>query len=267
MSQYMLQAKNICKTFGGGSKKEPAVEVLNNISLNIEEKEFVLILGSSGCGKSTLLKILAGIESASSGSIVIDGKEQGSRISREELRNFGYVFQNNNLLQWRTAEGNLKCVLEVMKLKGKQWEDRVDEMLRIVGLQDYKKVYPHELSGGMRQRVGIARALVHDPKVLIFDQPLGALDAITRKMLSYELLNIWKKTQKTIVMVSNNVDEALLLANRIIVLSPMPGKIVKEIKVDIPYEDRTLAIKENPRYQELRKEINELIRSLGGAEK
>ena len=267
MSQYMLQATNICKTFGGENKKEPAVEVLHDISLNIKEKEFVLILGSSGCGKSTLLKILAGIESASSGSIAIDGKEQGSRISREELRNFGYVFQNNNLLQWRTAEGNLKFVLEVMKLKGEKWENRVDEMLRIVGLQDYKKVYPHELSGGMRQRVGIARALVHDPKVLIFDQPLGALDAITRKMLSYELLNIWKKTQKTIVMVTNNVDEALLLANRIIVLSPMPGKIVKEIEVDIPYEDRTLAIKENPRYQELRKEINELIHSLGGAEK
>jgi len=267
MSQYMLQAKNICKTFGGEVKKDSAVKVLDDISLNIKEKEFVLILGSSGCGKSTLLKILAGIESASSGSIVIDGKDQGGRISREELRNFGYVFQNNNLLQWRTAEGNLKFVLEVMKLKGEKWENRVDEMLRIVGLQDYKKVYPHELSGGMRQRVGIARALVHDPKVLIFDQPLGALDAITRKMLSYELLNIWKKTQKTIVMVTNNVDEALLLANRIIVLSPMPGSIVREIEVDIPYEDRTLAIKENPRYQELRKEINELIRSLGGAEK
>ena len=119
----------------------------------------------------------------------------------------------------------------------------------------------------MRQRVGIARALVHDPKVLIFDQPLGALDAITRKMLSYELLNIWKKTQKTIVMVSNNVDEALLLANRIIVLSPLPGSIVREFNVDIPYEDRTLAIKEIPRYQELRREINELIRSFGGAQK
>ena len=267
MSQYLLQAKNICKTYGGETKKEPAVEVLHDVSLDIQEKEFVLILGSSGCGKSTLLKVLAGIESASSGSLVIDGKDQGKRISREELRNFGYVFQNNNLLQWRTAEGNLRFVLEVMKLKGEKWENRVDEMLRIVGLQDYKKVYPHELSGGMRQRVGIARALVHDPKVLIFDQPLGALDAITRKMLSYELLNIWKKTQKTIVMVTNNVDEALLLANRIIVLSPLPGKIVKEIKVDIPYEERTLAIKENARYQELRKEINELIRSFGGAEK
>ena len=267
MSQYLLQAKNICKTYGGENKKNPAVEVLHDVSLDIQEKEFVLVLGSSGCGKSTLLKILAGIEPATSGSIVIDGKDEGKQISRSELRNFGYVFQNNNLLQWRTAEGNLRFVLEVMKLKGEKWEKRVDEMLQIVGLQDYKKVYPHELSGGMRQRVGIARALVHDPKVLIFDQPLGALDAITRKMLSYELLNIWKKTQKTIVMVSNNVDEALLLSSRIIVLSPLPGTIMKEIKVDIPYEERTLAIKENARYQELRKEINELIRSFGGAAK
>lgn len=267
MSQYLLQAKDICKSYGGENRKEPVVNVLRNISLNIREKEFVLILGSPGCGKSTLLKILAGIEPASSGSIILDGRDQGNRISRSELRSFGYVFQNNNLLQWRTAEGNLRFVLEVMKLRDKKWDARVDEMLQIVGLQDYKKVYPHELSGGMRQRVGIARALVHDPKVLIFDQPLGALDAITRKMLSYELLNIWKKTQKTIVMVSNNVDEALLLANRIIVLSPLPGSIVREFNVDIPYEDRTLAIKEIPRYQELRREINELIRSFGGAQK
>lgn len=267
MSQYLLQATNICKTYGGETRKSPAVEVLRDVSLNIQEKEFVLILGVSGCGKSTLLKILAGIESATAGNLAIDGRDQGRRVSREALRNFGYVFQNNNLLQWRTAEGNLRFVLEVMKLKGANWEKRVDEMLQIVGLQDYKNVYPHELSGGMRQRVGIARALVHDPKVLIFDQPLGALDAITRKMLSYELLNIWQKTQKTIVMVSNNVDEALLLANRIIVLSPLPGSIVREFKVDIPYEERTLAIKENSRYQELRGEINELIRSFGGAEK
>ena len=267
MPHYLLEAKNICKTYVGDSKNAAAVEVLRNISLAIQEKEFVLLLGSSGCGKSTLLKILAGIESASSGNIVIDGKDQGKCVSRGELRNFGYVFQNNNLLQWRTAEGNLRFVLEVMKLKGEKWDARVDEMLRIVGLQNYKKVYPHELSGGMRQRVGIARALVHDPQILILDQPLGALDAITRKMLSYELLNIWEKTQKTILMVTNNVDEALLLANRIILLSPLPGSIIKEIKVDIPYKDRNINVKENSRYQELRKEINEIIRSFGGLEK
>ena len=150
-----------------------------------------------------------------------------------------------------------------MNLKGQKWSRRIDEMLTIVGLQDYKDIYPHELSGGMRQRVGIARALVHDPQILIFDQPLGALDAITRKMLSFEILNIWRKTQKTIIMVSNNVDEALLLANRILILSPLPGSIIKEINVDIPYEERTPNINTNKHFQELRREINALIHSVG----
>jgi len=263
MSQHLLQVKNICKSYGGDGKKSKPIEVLRDISIEVDEREFIVILGISGCGKSTFLKILAGIETASTGEIVIDGRNQGRQVSRAELRNFGYVFQNNNLLQWRSAEGNLRFVLEVMKRRGPEWDKRVDEMLHIVGLQDYSKIYPHELSGGMRQRVGIARAMVHDPQILIFDQPLGALDAITRKMLSYEILNIWKKTQKTIVMVTNNVDEALLLANRVFVFSPLPGTIVREIPVDIPYEERTLTINQNARFQELRKEINALIRSFG----
>lgn len=155
----------------------------------------------------------------------------------------------------------MRIMLKIMKLKGEQWEKRIDEMLGIVGLLDYKKVYPHELSGGMKQRVGIARALVHDPDILILDQPLGALDAITRKMLSYELLNIWKKTQKTVVMVTNNVDEAILLANRIFVLSNKPAVITHEIKVDIPVEERNAAIGQNARYNELREQINDIIRA------
>ncbi len=259
MADSLFEIQHISKTYNEDTPQQ--IQVLNDISMSVEESEFIVILGNSGCGKSTFLKVLAGIESASEGNLRFDGVDYGKQISRSAVKNFGYVFQSNNLLQWRTAAGNLRFNLEVMGLKGKQWDARVDEMLQLVGLQDYKTVYPHELSGGMRQRVGIARAMVHDPRILIFDQPLGALDAITRKMLSYEILNIWKKTRKTIIMVTNSVDEALLLANRIFVFSDLPARIVKEVHVDIPYEERTLSINTNARYQELRREINNFIRS------
>lgn len=260
MGNKVFCVKNIAKSFGD-KKDGNYVEVIKDISMEIEEKEFIVILGNSGCGKSTFLKILSGIEEATSGSLVLNGEDVGTCVPRNELKKFGFVFQNHNLLPWRTTAGNLKFMLQVMKLKGEKWEKRIDEMLEIVGLLDYKKVYPHELSGGMKQRVGIARALVHDPEILILDQPLGALDAITRKMLSYEILNIWKKTQKTIVMVTNNVDEALLLANRIFILSNKPTVITHEIKVDIPIEERNHNIGQNARYNELREQINEIIRA------
>ena len=260
MGNYVFRIKNIAKGFGS-HKDGSYVEVLKDISMDIEEKEFIVILGNSGCGKSTFLKILGGIEHATGGSMELYGNDIGTGVPRDQLKKFGFVFQSHNLLPWRTAEGNLKFMLQIMKLKGQKWQDRIHEMLELVGLQDYKKVYPHELSGGMRQRVGIARALVHDPDILILDQPLGALDAITRKMLSYEILNIWKKTQKTVIMVTNNVDEAILLANRIFILSNKPAVITHEIKVDIPIEQRDANIGENARYNELREQINEIIRA------
>lgn len=260
MANKVFSVKEISKSFGS-EKNGNYMEVIKNISMDIYEKEFIVILGNSGCGKSTYLKILGGIESATTGSMELNGENIGACIPPEKLKKFGFVFQNNNLLPWRTAEGNLRIMLKIMKLKGEQWEKRIDEMLEVVGLLDYKKVYPHELSGGMKQRVGIARALVHDPDILILDQPLGALDAITRKMLSYELLNIWKKTQKTIVMVTNNVDEAILLANRIFVLSNKPAVITHEIEVDIPVEERNTMIGQNARYNELREQINNIIRA------
>lgn len=252
--------EHISKSFSS-EKDENLVEVIKDISMDILEKEFIVILGPSGCGKSTFLKILGGIQPATGGNIQVGGKDYGTKIPRQELHRFGFVFQSDNLLPWRTAEGNLKFMLKTMKLKGERWENRVGEMLEIVGLQDYGRVYPHELSGGMKQRVGIARALVHDPDILILDQPLGALDAITRKMLSYEVLNIWKKTQKTVVMVTNNVDEAILLANRVFIFSDKPASITHEISVDIPLDDRNAAIGENQRFNELRGQINAIVRT------
>ncbi len=259
MGKVVFSIKELSKSFGS-AKDGNLTEVIKDISMDIHEKEFIVILGNSGCGKSTFLKMLGGIESATSGSLHLNGADCGLQIPSEQLQRFGFVFQSNNLLPWRTVEGNLKFMLQTMKLKDAKWHARIDEMLDIVGLLKYKGVYPHELSGGMKQRVGIARALVHDPEVLILDQPLGALDAITRKMLSYEVLNIWKKTQKTVIMVTNNVEEAILLAGRIFVLSNKPAVITHEIVVDIPIEERNPDIYSNARFNSLRDQINEIVR-------
>ena len=221
------------------------------------------MLGPSGCGKSTLLKMLGGIMPATSGKMVLDGVDYGNQLPREALRKFGFVFQGDNLLQWRTVEGNLRFVLETMHLKGPEWEERIDEMLNIVGLLKYKDFYPHELSGGMKQRVGIARALVHAPQALVFDQPFGALDAITRKMLAFELLRIWQSTQTMLVMTTNNVDEAVLLANRVLVFSKLPATVVREFPVEIPFEQRGGHIMQDGRFTAACKEILAVVRSIG----
>lgn len=259
MSQLMV-LDHVSKSF---ETKTSTHLVIDDISMAIDDKEFICVLGPTGCGKSTLLKIMGGIEKPTSGTLKLQDQVYSDGIPREALKNFGFVFQHDNLLAWRTVEKNLRLPLEVFGMKEKI--DRIDEMLKIVGLLDYKDTFPHELSGGMRQRVEIARAMVHDPQILLMDQPLGALDAITRKMLSYEILNIWKKTQKTIVMVTNSVDEALLLANRIFVLSSLPGKIAYEIHNDIPLEDRNEEMADNERFQELRQQLNVIIRQVSGS--
>jgi ABC-type nitrate/sulfonate/bicarbonate transport system ATPase subunit len=253
-----IKIKNLSKFFPA---KDGEVCIFDNISMEIENKEFIVILGPSGSGKSTFLKVLGGIEAPSSGSITLEGIKFEKGIPREMVKNIGFVFQDSNLLPWRTTEKNLNIVLEIQKLKSPEWKSRIDEMLKIVGLLEYKKLFPHELSGGMQQRVSIARALVHDPKVLLMDQPLGALDAITRKILCYELLKIWKKTQKTIIMVTNNVDEAVLLGNRIFIFSHLPAKIINEIVVDIPVEEKGPNIIANKRYNEIRKFITDIIKN------
>ena len=205
------------------------IRALSDASFTIEEGELVTVVGPSGCGKSTLLKILAGILQRSSGSVMLRDRPV-SGPSRE----VGVVFQAPVLLPWRTVLENVMLPVEIQRRDRVQYEKRARDYLKLVGLEGFERKYPNELSGGMQQRVGISRALVHDPALLLMDEPFGALDAMTREAMNLELLRIWKESSKTILLVTHSIPEAVFLADRVIVMTPRPGRISDIIEVDLP---------------------------------
>lgn len=234
---------------------------MQNMNLEAYAKEVIGIMGPSGCGKSTLMKIIAGIDTASGGTLELFGQDCTRQMSQDIKRRMGFVYQDSNLLPWRTVEDNLRFPLEIFGLQKKQeYVDRISEALEIVGLSDYRKCLPQELSGGMMQRVGIARALVFNPDMLLMDQPFGALDAITRRKLRYDFLKIFSQTNKTIIIVTNSIDEALLFSNRIIVMSEAPGTVQEVVEIDIPMSERTTDISGNQRFTELRHRMIEIVK-------
>lgn len=224
-----VEIDNLMKVFTREGDESASVTALDGLNLTITDKEFVCLVGPSGCGKTTLLRIIAGLDFPTSGRVCLDGVPiEGPDPER------GMVFQEYSLFPWMNISNNIGFGL-VMKGVGKAERQKVAEKyLDLVNLESFGKSYPHELSGGMRQRVAIARALANDPKVLLMDEPFGALDAQTRNMLQKELLEIWEKTRKTIVFVTHSVDEAVFLADRIVVLSPRPGRIREVIDVELP---------------------------------
>jgi NitT/TauT family transport system ATP-binding protein len=205
------------------------IEALRNVSFDISDGEFITVVGPSGCGKSTLLKILAGILRRSSGEVRLRGKSIDG-----PSRDVGVVFQSPVLLPWRTVLQNVMLPIELQKRDRVEYEARAKAYIKLVGLQGFEQKYPGELSGGMQQRVGICRALVHDPAFLLMDEPFGALDAMTRELMNIELLRIWDESRKTVLLVTHSIPEAVFLADRIIVMSPRPGRITEIIKVDLP---------------------------------
>jgi NitT/TauT family transport system ATP-binding protein len=230
-------------------------KVLEQVSLEVEQGQFVSIVGPSGCGKSTLLSIIAGLTKADSGTIVVGTKEvNGPGKDR------GVVFQGYALLPWRTVLSNVELGLEIDRVPK---EDRVElarKYLNLVGLSQYEKYYPGQLSGGMKQRVAIARALAYNPQILLMDEPFSALDAQNREILQGELLQIWAKTKKTIIFVTHSVDEAVLLSNKVIVMGANPGRVIKSLDINLQYP-RNQSTKE---FQQLRQEIwNEISREVG----
>lgn len=207
------------------------VTALKDVNLEVKEGEFISLLGPSGCGKTTLLRIIADLLQPSMGNITVRG--QSPRDIRLQKK-YGIVFQNPVLYDWRTVRRNVCMPMEILGMKKQDRTAKVSEMLDLVGLSKFGKHYPYELSGGMQQRVGIARALAINPEILLMDEPFSALDEFTREKLHEDLLNIWTKTKKTVVFVTHNISEAVFLSDRVVVLSPHPGRVSAVIDIDIP---------------------------------
>lgn len=220
--------QHVNKTYSRAS--EAPLPVLEDISLDIKPGEFISIVGSSGCGKSTLLRLLAGLEPSFEGNIKIDGQPiQGTSLER------GIVFQDHRLFPWLTVRDNIRIALQNSKLTRSEQDKTIDEHLELVGLTAFQNAYPSQLSGGMSQRVAIARSLVNRPNILLLDEPFGALDALTRSNLQQELQRIWHTEKITMIIVTHDVEEAVFLGNRVVVMQPNPGKIKRIVSVDLPH--------------------------------
>jgi NitT/TauT family transport system ATP-binding protein len=224
------------------SKDGNVIEALKDINLDVRTSEFISIVGPSGCGKTTLLKILAGILDRSAGEVLMAGRSLNG-----PSRDLGVVFQAPVLLPWRTVLQNVMVPVEVQRRDRAVFEERARRLLAMTGLAGFEGKYPSELSGGMQQRVGICRALVHDPSFLLMDEPFGALDAMTRETMNGELQRIWSESRKTILLVTHSIAEAVYLADRVVVMTPRPGRIVDVIGVDLP-RPRTLAMQNTPEF-------------------
>jgi NitT/TauT family transport system ATP-binding protein len=229
------------------------VTALQDVTFDVHSGEFLVLVGPSGCGKSTLLDMLAGLTSPTSGRILVDG----APVTRPGLDR-GIVFQQYALLPWRTAQANVEFGLEAKGVPGRERARRAEHFLELVGLSGFGDRYPHELSGGMKQRVAIARSLAFDPDVLLMDEPFAALDAQTREGMQDELLRIWEQTGKTIVFITHGIEEAVYLGQRVAVMTSRPGRI-KQI-IDIPIGSRTEDLRSDPRFARHRHEIWSLLR-------
>jgi len=258
LKKIIVSTDKLSKTY---FTKEEDFMAVQDFSVDIYDKEFICIMGPCSCGKSAILKMIGGIEEPTGGAMKINGISCEKKFPLELRKKIGFMYQNENLLPWRTVEKNLRLPLEIFRDIDKNTPQRINDVLKMVGLADYKEVTPIELSGGMKQRVGIARAMVYDPDLVLMDQPFGKLDAITRKMLAFDFINIWQKTQKTFVMITNSVDEAILCSNRVIILSGCPAQVNKIVDINIPIEQRNAEIELLPEYQKIRKEIQSLVRS------
>ena len=225
-SRIKLKAVNVTKIFNDGKRKVTALE---NFNLEVKENEFTVIVGPTGCGKSTFLYIVAGFEKPTKGEILLDGKP----VTRPGPDR-GFVFQEPTLYPWRTVLGNVMFGLEIMGMDKEKARERAMYFIKMVGLKGFENAYPHTLSGGMKQRVGIARALAYNPEILLMDEPFGALDAQTRKVMQQELMRIWEKTKKTVIFVTHSVIEAVYLADTIVVMTARPGKVKGIINVNLP---------------------------------
>jgi len=250
----LIAVEDVCRVFTSGAK---TVTALDHISCEFHAGNFVSIVGPSGCGKSTLLKIISGLMPVSSGVVSVSGKRVSS-----PLENVGMVFQAPVLLKWRSVLGNILLPVEFAKLDVTGHMDKARALIKLVGLEGFEEMYPHELSGGMQQRVSLCRALVTDPQLLLMDEPFGALDAMTRDELDMELLRIWEERKKTVLFVTHSIQEAVFLSDVVLVMSARPGRLLEKIPIDLP-RPRTMEMMSAALFGEYTLKIRALLAASG----
>jgi len=249
-----VDAQNISLTF---ETADGRVDALSNVNLQVADGEFVSFIGPSGCGKTTMLRVIADLQQPTSGTLLVNGMTaEQARLARA----YGYVFQAPALFPWRTIEKNLKLPLEIMGYTEFEQQQRVQRYLSMVNLTGFERKFPWQLSGGMQQRVSIARALSFDPALLLMDEPFGALDEIVRDHLNEQLLHLWKSTGKTVLFVTHSIPEAVFLSTKIVVMSPRPGRIIDVIECDFP-TDRSLEIRETPEFMKVAQRVRNGLRA------
>ena len=243
----MIELSAVAKTYR--SRDGQAVPAVQDVTLEIKEEQFVGIVGPSGCGKSTLLKLVAGLVAPSCGRVRVRGAEV-----REPFPDVGFVFQSAVLLPWRTVLDNVLFSVEMLGRPRHACHAQALDLIHLTGLAGFERKYPWELSGGMQQRVAICRALVHDPSILLMDEPFGALDAMTREEMSFELLRIWDERRKTILFVTHSIAEAILLSDRVVVMTPRPGRVARILDIPLP-RPRTVDMEFDARFKDCSDEI------------
>jgi NitT/TauT family transport system ATP-binding protein len=256
MSYILL--RNINKKF---YTKHSEIYALQNINMEFKKGEFVSIVGPSGCGKSTIIRLIDDLIKPTSGIITVDGVIYNNEksISKDMVKKLGFIFQVPNLYPWLTIRENVSLPLKIYGLTDNMYKERVDDLLNYVGLAEYADSYPAEISGGMCQRVGVIRGMVHNPDILMMDEPFGALDEDTRENLDLELLQIWEKTETTIIFITHNIEEAVFLSQRVYVMSSHPGRIKSEIQIDFGKRRRNIDILSDRKFAEYCKDIEQMI--------
>lgn len=254
-AQAHIVVQNLGKIFTT-AKGARQVTALDNLNLRVQEGQFFSVLGPSGCGKSTLLRIVGGLIESTSGSVSI-GNGTGPRDA-QRAKEIGFVFQEPGLLPWKTVADNIETPLILNRKANRPRQHTIKELLELVGLEAFADAYPHQLSGGMQQRVAIARALAFDPKLLLMDEPFGALDAITRQLMRYELLRIWERAQKTVMFVTHSIPEAIVLSDAVAVISPRPGRLRGIVEIDLP-RPRTEEVERTPEFLDYNDHLKDLL--------
>ncbi len=255
-----IELLGVEKTYGRGTE---SVVALSRTDVSVQHGEFLVLIGPSGCGKTTMLRMMAGLVPPSGGAIKVAGRSlwAGERRDNEVVKNLGVVFQDANLFPWLTIAKNIALPLELRGVPLEERGRKVIELTKLVGIAGFEDKWPRQLSGGMRQRAAIARALSYQPEILLMDEPFGALDAMTRDSMNLELLGIWMKTACTIVLVTHSIPEAVFLADRILVLSPRPGRVDATISVPFP-RPRALSMHASPEFQAIVADLRERLEGL-----